>query len=234
MKENLHQKTIKDYDTISTQFSQTRKFLWPEFAFFEKYLKPNQKILDLGCGNGRLSSLILKKNCEYVGIDNSKGQINEAKKLFPELEFKTGDLMKIPLPDENVDQIWTIASFHHLADKKSRERSLEEMKRVLKKDGIIIMTNWNLFQGKYKKYVHKAIIDFIKNFGRKNNWNDTFIPWKSGEKEITKRYYHAFTPWELNKLFKQNNLRMIESFFSKKSKKVKFWNSFNLCHVLKK
>lgn len=231
---NLHQKTIADYDKIASHFSQTRQFLWPEFKFFQTYLKPNLKILDLGCGNGRLSELILKENCQYIGIDNSAGQLQEAQKMFPNLEFKQGDLIKIPLKNESINQIWTIASFHHLADKKSRLQALQEMQRVLGKNGLIIMTNWNLFQPKYKKFVHKAIWNFLKTCGQKYAWNDTFIPWKSGNLNLANRYYHAFTPNELKKLFHKSNLEIIDSFYTRKGKKTDFRNCFNLCHVLRK
>jgi len=231
---DLRQKTIADYDKIAPHFSQTRNFLWPEFKFFEHYLKPKQKILDLGCGNGRLSQLILEKNCDYLGMDNSERQLKEGKKLFPNLKFQKGDLTNIPLKNESIDQIWTIAAFHHLPDQKTRLKALKEMRRVLKKNGQIILTNWNLFQPRYKKYVNQAIWNFLKTFGLKYAWNDTFIPWKSGEKELTKRYYHAFTPWELSQLFKKSKLEIHEAFFSRKREKVDFKYSFNLCHVLKK
>lgn len=230
---NLRQKTISDYDKIASHFSQTRQFLWPEFKFFKKYLKQNQKILDLGCGNGRLSELILAEKCEYIGMDNSKGQIKEAQKMFPNLDFQIGDLTQIPLPDNSIDQIWSIAAFHHLPDKKSRLRSLKEMQRVLKKNGLIIMTNWNLFQPKYKKFVHKAIWNCIKTFGLKYAWNDTFIPWKTGKINLADRYYHAFTLRELNKLFQKANLETVDSFYTRKGEKVDFKKGFNLCHILK-
>ena len=234
MKLELHQKTIQDYDQIAPYFSQTRQFLWPEFKLFEKHLKPDLTILDLGCGNGRLSKLIIKKGCQYIGIDNSKGQIKEAQKQFPDQKFILGDLTKIPLEDESIDQIWCIAAFHHLPDKPSRTKALQEMKRVLKKDGLIVMTNWNLFQKKYQKFILKSVWNFIKTFGEKYAWNDTFIPWKNGNKKIVDRYYHAFLPCELEKLFPQNSLQIINKFYCKKGQKVSFLKSHNICHILKK
>lgn len=234
MKKSLQHKVIADYDLIASSFSETRKFLWPEFKFFEKHLKPGLKILDLGCGNGRISELIQKHDCDYIGMDNSEGQINEARKLFPNVKFEIGDLVRIPLPDNSLDQIWTIAAFHHLTDKKTRAEALQEMKRVLKPGGIIIMTNWNLFQKKYRKFIWQATFNFLKTFGTRYAWNDTFIPWKHGEEELTKRYYHAFTTKELQRLFKQNGLDVVDEFHAKKGDKVGFWEGYNLCHVLEK
>lgn len=232
MEHPLQAKVVEDYDLIASYFSQTRQFLWPEFEFFGKYLKPGLKILDLGCGNGRLSKMIQKYGCDYLGMDNSAGQIKEARKLFPQNKFERGDLLKIPLPDHSLDQIWTIAAFHHLPNRKTRLQALKEMQRVLKPGGIIIMTNWNLFQKKYRPFVWQAIWSFFKNFGQKQAWNDTFIPWKQGAKELTKRYYHAFTSRELSKLFKQSDFKIVEEFYAKKGAKSTFWEGHNLCHVL--
>ena len=45
------------YNKIAKLFSKTRKFLWYDLEPLVKYTKNGDKILDLGCGNGRLYQL---------------------------------------------------------------------------------------------------------------------------------------------------------------------------------
>ncbi len=74
---------------------------------------------------------------------------------------------------EKYDVIFFIASFHHLSTIEQREQCLKKIKSMLKKDGIICMTNWNLFQKKYRKRIVKS---FFKSLISKLKWNDTIIP----------------------------------------------------------
>jgi len=205
MKKNKDQiileKVKNDYNKIASEFSQTRNHAWPEFEVLLPYLKEKDSLLDLGCGNGRLHQFLKEKiRIDYHGVDNSEKLLDEAKKINKEANFCEGDLAHIPYPAEKFDFVATIAAFHHLPSPKLRRKCLEEINRVLKNDGIIAITAWNLFQKKYLKYIIKSYFKALFTFG-KSKTRDTFIPWsKSG----IKRYYYAFTYKELQKLLSQH------------------------------
>jgi len=231
MKEKTANKLLKkveeDYEQIASEFDQTRKWLWPEFEFFKKYIKKGQKVLDVGCGNGRLFDLF--EDVDYTGIDNNKMFINIAQKNYTSAKFVRDNLVKFKSPYQ-ADLIFSIAAFHHIPSEALRKKSIQNLCNNLKPGGILILTVWNLFQKKYRKHIFKAIVKFLTTFG-KYDWNDTFIPWgKSG----IKRYYHAFTPRELWSVVENNGFEILEMFYTKKGKKVSFLDSHNICLVCRK
>lgn len=215
----LLEKVQKDYEAIAEEFSQTRNYAWPEFKHFKKYINPGNTVLDLGCGNGRLYEFLKGlQNIKYIGIDNNKKFIQLAQKKYSDAKFIVGDALSIPLK-ESVDVVLSIASFHHIASSRLRKKSIQELHRITKKNGYVIVTVWNLFQKRYRKYIIKSLFNYFIQFG-KYDWNDTFIPWgKSG----IKRYYHAFTKRELKKLFEKNGFEIVELF-----------KTNNLCLVCRK
>jgi len=244
-------KVQNSYNTIAKDFSKTRKHSWPEFDIFleeirrldseinsewqnekinSEWKRRKIKILDVWCWNWRLLSFFEKnlENFEYTWIDLSEEMVKEAKKLHPWFEFRDENMANLPFKSESFDVIIPIASFHHLWNKKDRIKTLLEFSRILNKNWIICITNWNLFQKKYWKC-------FFINFWNKKAWNDTTVPFSSWWKIQTLRYYHAFIPNELRWLFKKTNFKIIKEFFIKKWELKKKWNdSFNICHILKK
>jgi len=58
------------------------------------------------------------------------------------------------LKSKKFDVIFFIASFHHLDSFEKRKKVLSETKKLLKEDGIIFMTNWNL-QGSFNREKYK-------------------------------------------------------------------------------
>ncbi len=196
----LLKKVKKDYSSISEDFDKTRRHEWKEFEIFLKYIKTGQHLVDLGCGNGRFHEFINKhKKVRYTGIDNNSLLLNKANKAFPKTSFIKGDLLKIPIQNAKIDTVVSIAAFHHIPSIKLKEKAINEIARILKKGGILIITAWNLFQPKYKKYIWQARLKSILSFG-KYDMRDTFIPWgKTG----VKRYYYAFKFEELKKLLEK-------------------------------
>ena len=104
------------------------------------------------------------------------------------------------------------------------------MYRVLKPDGYLILTVWNLWQKKYRGHVYKSILKNLL-FGE-YEYNDTFIPW--GKEELVERYYHAFRMHELRELITGAGFTIIDAFWSKGSRLAKAHTAHNLCFVAKK
>ncbi len=224
------------YNQIAEEFSNTRVHPGKEFEHFLPYLKPGAIVADIGCGNGRLVKWLqqvtnewTKPAYKYTGIDNSAGLLAKAKELFPKENFMEGDQLNLPLDTNSVDIIFNIRAFHHLPSRALRLKALAEMRRVLKKDGIMVITVWNLWQKKYWKALFKAGLRYLFTLGSYAP-NDTFIPW--GAKAT--RYYHAFIPGELNKLVTNADFEIMELFsVQQNGQKVPFNQSHDLVIIAK-
>jgi ubiquinone/menaquinone biosynthesis C-methylase UbiE len=212
----LLEKVKETYNQIANEFSDTRNRAWPEFELILPYLKQEKTLVDLGCGNGRLLDFIEKKleaefKIKYLGIDNSESLLQNAKRLHPEAMFIPGDQLNIPIADNHADIVCDIAAFHHIPSHTMRMNALLEMKRVMKKDGKLIITVWMLWQKKYLKFFYKALIRSIITLGDFSP-KDFLLNWKN-KKEI--RYYHAFTMSELVRLINKSDLKIIKKQKSK-------------------
>lgn len=202
------------YDNIAGDFSNTRS-KDTDLQIFADLIKPKETILDIGCGNGRLLLMLNKLAAKwpepkfhYLGIDNSKSLLNHARKKYPKENFIEGTQTEIPFGDSKADILFNIRAFHHIPSKNMRLLALEEMKRVLKKHGTIVITVWDLWQRKYTVQLVKAVLRSIISFGA-YEYNDTFIPWGKNNK----RYYHAFRRKELYDILKKagfSNIKIMD------------------------
>lgn len=207
----MREEKIKDdlkkvYNEIAVEFSASRVYPWKELQVFIPHIKENFKILDLGCGNGRLLKSLepLNTKYHYTGVDFSENLIAEAKKDFTDPNkaiFKIADMTKINFANNSFDMVFMIASFHHLPSKNERLDLLFKINRWLKPGGYLFMTNWNLWQRKYIRY-------FFKNFWQKKSWNNFFIPWHMGYGQVVWRFYHSFTTGELISLLRKTGFTL--------------------------
>jgi len=198
----LLDQTRENYNLISQEFSNTRNFIWKELESLSKYITKRDKLLDLGCGNGRM--LPAFKNVEYYGIDNSKNLIRIAKEKYPEAIFREGDVLNIPFPENSFDKIYSIAVLHHIPSKELRIRFFQEAKRVLKPNGLFILTVWNLSFRLILKY---SLLKILKK--TKLDLRDVFVPWRT----ICQRYIHCFSIKELEKIAEETGFDIKEKGF---------------------
>jgi ubiquinone/menaquinone biosynthesis C-methylase UbiE len=171
------------YNEVAEEFNQTRKKYSPEIEELKSYVKEKERVLDLGCGTGRLYEIFKNKSIDYTGIDFSENLVRIAKDKYGDM-FIVGDILSLPFSDNYFDSVWAVAVLHHIPTKKLRKRALSEIKRVLKPSGRIVATCWK-----------------IKSFFRR----DVFIPFHG-----KKRYYHAFTKREIGRLFKKSGFKIEE------------------------
>jgi len=88
MKDFSGKENYRDFGNLKTRKNFYSKYCNPlinskEEVFKLLNIKGNEKILDVGCGNGDFLAYIEDKGCsgEMIGVDISKGMIEEAKKL---------------------------------------------------------------------------------------------------------------------------------------------------------
>ena len=223
----IHESVKATYDIIGEDFDETRQIPVEEFKLFEQFLKPGMRVLDLGCGNGRLLKSL--KDCHYLGVDNNETMLKLAGKNFPHGTFIKGDQLQIPCKDGIVDLIFCVRAFHHLPGRQMRLRALHEMNRVLMPNGILIITVWNLWQPQFRMRAMKAFLRFLFTLGS-YSCKDFFIPW--GKKAM--RYYHAFTPAELMKLVTSSGFEIEELFAVKDGRKAPLKKSHDIVIIARK
>ena len=200
----LLEKTRQDYNLIAEEFSRVREKPWPELRFlFDNYLTSRDRVLDLGCGNGRFQEFLKDKGVDYIGVDPSEKLIEIAKKKYPRQKFLSADALRLPFSDSYFDKVYSIAVLHHIPSDESRGQFLKETKRILKPGGLLILTCWKFHKLKELFLIFKFAILKILRLS-KLDFGDIFEPW--GQK--IKRYYHSFSKQELATLVQENGFKI--------------------------
>jgi len=110
--------------------------------------KPGLRWVDVGCGNGAFSELIVERcaPAEVQGVDPSEGQLAFARKRPAArlAKFQQGDAMALPFPDAGFDiAVMALVIFFV----PNPAKGLSEMVRVVKAGGTIAAYAWDLFGG---------------------------------------------------------------------------------------
>jgi len=223
---NLLALVKSNYEEIADQFNQTRKkYLWPELIELTKEIKTGDKILDVGCGNGRLLEAFRDKQVSYLGIDNNEKLINLARENrkssignrqseIVNRKFIVGDILNLgKIPEMNFNYVFSIALFHHLPGNDLRIAGLRQLKNKVNKNGKIIVVVWNLWsQPKFRKLIFKfTLLKLIKKnlSAVRMDFGDILFDWKNPDGEaMSRRYYHAFTKRGLKKIIKKAGLKI--------------------------
>jgi ubiquinone/menaquinone biosynthesis C-methylase UbiE len=119
-------------------------------------LKPDETVLDLGCGTGFLFQHINKTIRLIVGLDISSNVLREAKKRTKKLAnvaLVRADADNTPFPECIFDRVFAITLLQNMPDPM---RTITEMKRVGKPQAIFAVT------GLKKKFTQEGFINLLK------------------------------------------------------------------------
>ena len=213
----------KNYDEAADIFNDTRNRIgrsWDKLKELIVQVEDGSKILDVGCGNGRLLEIMGNKPVNYLGIDNSEKLLSIAREKINKNDsvvFKHGDILHLGKIEElDFDWVFCVAVLHHIPGKDLRLDAIRQLRNKINIKGRIVISVWNLWgQEKYRKIIFRYwLLKFIKK--NKMDIGDILFDWKKGDGTIlTKRYYHAFTKRELKRLVHRANLK-IEKFIKDK------------------
>ncbi|XP_074280363.1 tRNA (carboxymethyluridine(34)-5-O)-methyltransferase [Silene latifolia] len=130
------------YDAIAPHFSATRFAKWPKVAAFLDSLPRGSLVLDAGCGNGKY--LGFNPECFFIGCDISYPLVNICTDRGH--EALVADAVNMPYRDGFGDAAISIAVLHHLSTPSRRIKAIEELVRVVRKGGLVLITVWAVEQ----------------------------------------------------------------------------------------
>jgi ubiquinone/menaquinone biosynthesis C-methylase UbiE len=113
-------------------------------------ITPGNILLDVGGNTGKITQVYGRDCKEIVVLDPKHAAVEYGRTYLPHIKFVEGGAENIPSPGEYFDKVVASASFHHFPHP---DRGLEEMKRVLKPNGkmIIMEIDPNTGSGKWLK-----------------------------------------------------------------------------------
>ncbi len=141
---DYYKKIGNEYNNIRLDAKNDRENV---IEIIRKYANPKHtKILDIGCGTGKYGEMMQEDGYKVVGIDKSETQINQAKQL---IEAYEGNATKLPFEDESFDVCTMIIMIQQLS-KEDRIKAFEEVHRVLKPNGMLIIKTCSHEDLKYR------------------------------------------------------------------------------------
>ena len=130
--------------------SQVKDFYNENYQKFVDLMSENCKVLDAGCGNGKNMIYIKNKFIEVVGIDFSEKLIEICKNKS--LNVINADIRNLPFKDNSFNFVMSIAVIHHLSCEEDRYKSINEMLRVCKPGGKVLISLWAFEQPEKSRF----------------------------------------------------------------------------------
>jgi trans-aconitate methyltransferase len=114
-------------------YNAKHSFVWKLAEDVFRLLSPQagERILDIGCGTGQLTSQIAASGALVTGIDSSAEMIRQAREKYPNLRFEVGDARDIHVA-ETLDAVFSNAALHWI---REPERVAASVWRVLAPGG---------------------------------------------------------------------------------------------------
>ena len=144
----------------------------------------NKKILEAGCGAGRILRYYHDKGYKIIGIDFIKEAIDKLKEKDSSLDVRVGDITKLNFENNFFDYILAFGLYHNLNEKL--KIAIDETYRVLKNEGYVCAS-----------FRADNLQNLISDFMKKTSSND-------------KKEFHKMnlTKKEFIELFKRNNFKV--------------------------
>jgi ubiquinone/menaquinone biosynthesis C-methylase UbiE len=139
--------------TMSRQYFDDVARRWDEMrgAFFSENVRqkaiavaevqPGRLAADIGAGSGFVTEGLIGKGLRVIAVDQSEAMLDEIRRKLAGLnavDYRLGEAGHLPIEDEAVDYVFANMYLHHV---DSPPRAIEEMVRILKPGGRLVITD---------------------------------------------------------------------------------------------
>lgn len=148
--------SVDYFNEIAQSWNVIRSEYFDERLKYKVLSKVNIKdkvVADLGCGTGFLSLALALDASIVFSIDQSVNMLVETRKLMDTKKFDNvypikSSIDSLALFDESVDVVFINMALHHVKDAK---KAIEEMFRIIKKDGTLIISDVQEHNGEWAR-----------------------------------------------------------------------------------
>ena len=213
---SIRQEVAAGYDSVAAAWHISRQKPWSEWRYIRALAQSIQstdlQILDIGCGDGRLASLFAATmpKYTYTGVDISAQLLAIARQQYPKQKFVLAD-GAVYRTQEPQDMLCAVASLHHVPTRSAQRDFLRTAHQNLKKDGVLFLTVWNLWQPKYLGAVIRSMLCGRGLLAR--------IPFQRG----WRRPLYAFTLRSLQHVAEEAGFREIQIWYEGKNARTQYW-----------
>ncbi len=122
-------------------------------------VEPGQTVLDVACGTGVLARAAGQRvgpSGSVIGIDPDAGMLAVAEEIDPSVDWREGVAESLPLPDAVVDAVLSQFGMMFFRD---RARAAQEMFRVLRAGGRIVVAVWDALENQPAYSIEVGVLD---------------------------------------------------------------------------
>lgn|GEM_PF-919586 len=146
---------------------------------FLRWVKPDSKVLEAGCGLGAFTVATFNKGYRSEGVDFAPNVIQQLNKRFPHIKFFQGDVRDLKsIPNGHYDAVYSPGVCEHF--REGPDAVLTEAHRILRKEGIFILTA-PLFNPL------RRLLSLLGCFGSKESREIDFYQYAFTERELSLR-----------------------------------------------
>jgi tRNA (uracil-5-)-methyltransferase TRM9 len=208
------------YAAFAQPFAASRSPSDPALTCILPHIPQHARVLDLGCGNGRLALLLGRERpgTTYLGIDAVPELVQAARTQAETLttisaEFRVADITRLGwsagLCDRPFDRIAILAILHHIPTFGLRLKVLRESASLLASDGRLILSTWQFLDN---ERMRRKVVDWADASIAEEALEpgDYLLNWKREGQGL--RYCHLVDEVEVERLAAESDLRVHETF----------------------
>lgn len=105
-------------------------------------INPETKVLDLCCGSGQATQVLVQYSQDVTGLDASPLSLKRARQNVPQAQYVEAFAEEMPFPDNHFDLVHTSAALHEMEPSQLRQ-ILKEVYRVVKPGGVFTLVDFH-------------------------------------------------------------------------------------------
>ena len=218
--EKLLELNRRFYAAFARAFADSRPASAPALVRILPHIPQRARVLDLGCGNGRMAALLDEERPEsvYVGVDAVESLVVIARAQAEGLDRTTASFHVLDLAaagwsselsSERFDSVLVLAVLHHIPGWERRAGLLREARALMRPGGVMIVSVWQFLDSARMRRKIRPWAEAGISADRVDE-RDYLLDWKRGGRGL--RYCHMVDEAEMQRLADEAGLGVRETF----------------------